>query len=342
MSAIFLKGLAGSVTLIPPIWFMRQAGRYLPEYREVRGSVAGFIELCYNPILAAEVTLQPVRRFGLDAAILFSDILLLPQAMGVDLTFIEGEGPRLNPTSPDQLSRLSVKGIDEKLNPIFNTVALVKSQLGDDKALIGFAGSPWTVACYMAEGKGGGGFPRSVKWSNDDPASFIHLLDIITQATIEYLLGQIKAGADVIQLFDSWAGLVEEKHFEEYVITPTHKIVEGVRKIHPHIPIIGFPRGVGIECAVQYAKTSGVTALSVDCETSLAKVAGQLPPNFPLQGNLSPELLLKGGQAMFDATKMILETMMGRPFIFNLGHGILPQTPPSHVAELVSFIRERK
>ncbi|MDP9195374.1 MAG: uroporphyrinogen decarboxylase [Pseudomonadota bacterium] len=336
-----LSVLGGETLSVPPVWLMRQAGRYLPEYRKIRARAGGFLNLCFNPQMAAEVTLQPVRRFGLDAAILFSDILVVPYALGQDLKFEEGEGPRLDPVrSVRALDRLSLDRIQDKLSPVYETVRLVKTGLSQDAALIGFAGAPWTVATYMVEGQGSRDFAEAKGWAWRDPAGFSRLLDLLVQATADYLCAQVDAGAEVLQIFDTWAGALPEDLFDRCVIEPTRALVQKVRQRHPHIPVIGFPKGAGVQ-AMRYAEQTGVTALGLDPAVPLSWARDTLQKRWPVQGNLDPVLLLTGGEAMDRGVDHILDTLGHGPFVFNLGHGILPPTPPEHVERLVRRVRAR-
>ncbi|MFT8244972.1 uroporphyrinogen decarboxylase [Roseomonas sp. BN140053] len=338
-----LRTLAGESVWPPPMWLMRQAGRYLPEYREVRAQAGDFIALCTNPELAAEVTLQPLRRYGFDAAILFSDILMVPWAMGQPLRFAEGEGPLLEPVrDAASIGALRVTGVAERAAPIFETVARVRALLDvqhQRSALIGFAGSPWTVACYMVEGRGGGEFAQARRLAYSDPALFGRLIRSLTDATAEYLLGQVEAGAEVLMLFDSWAGLLPPAQFRRWVIEPTAELVRRLRKRLPAgFPIIGFPRLAG-PLLVEYAQRTGVQAVGLDTAMDPRWAAANLPPNLALQGNLDPQALVSGGPALEAEARALLAALRGRPFIFNLGHGIVPPTPPEHVAALVRLVR---
>ncbi len=334
-----LEALRGMAQWPPPIWLMRQAGRYLPEYRALRARAESFIQFCLTPELAIEATLQPVRRFPLDAAILFADILLVPHALGQEVAFVANEGPRLAPVRDGAaLARLSDGSFAETLAPVMATIAGVRAALPEQVALIGFAGAPWTVATYMIEGAGGSDFEitRSLAWGA--PTFFAALLDRIVDATSAYLVAQADAGADALQLFDSWAGAVPAPLFETAVLAPTQRIVRAVRARHPEIPIIGFPRGAGSHLRA-YVEQTGVDAVGVDHMTSLADVLTALPRPLALQGNLDPVLLREGGTAMTAQTHGTLAVMREHPFIFNLGHGVLPSTPPEHVAELVEMVR---
>lgn len=336
----FLQALRGEAQAAPPIWLMRQAGRYLPEYRELRARAKDFIEFCLTPDLAIEVTLQPVRRFGMDAAILFADILLVPHALGQEVRFTDGEGPRLAPIRDTaSVERLSDLRSAEILFPVMQTIRGVRAALPGHVALIGFAGAPWTVATYMIEGQGGTDYERSRAMAWSEPQLFGALLDRITRATTDYLLAQIEGGAEALQLFDSWAGSVPAGLFETAVIAPTARIVAAVKARHPHIPIIGFPRAAGANLG-RYAAATGVDGIGIDHMTDLGWAA-RMAPDAALQGNLDPVLLLAGGKKMQCEAERIVRTMKGRPFIFNLGHGVMRQTPPEHVAQLVALVKGR-
>jgi uroporphyrinogen decarboxylase len=334
-----LEALRGVTAKRPPFWLMRQAGRYLPEYRAIRQRVAGFLDLCFNPELAAEVTLQPVRRFGMDAAILFSDILVVPYALGQEVAFREGEGPVLRPVrNREDLRQLSLTSLAERIAPVCETVRIVRRGLSGGTALIGFAGSPWTVATYMVEGGSSRDFERVKLWAFAEPDAFQSLIDLLVEATTRYLAAQIEAGAETIQLFDSWAGVLPEPHFRRWVIEPTKRIVATLRQVHPGIPIIGFPRMAGLQYR-GYMSETGVDAVSLDTTVPLSEARDVLQPLGAVQGNLDPLLLVAGGKAMEAEVRRIVEVLVGGPFIFNLGHGIVPQTPPEHVARLAEIIR---
>ncbi len=341
MNKPLLRALAGEAVWPPPVWLMRQAGRYLPEYRALRAQAGDFIALCTTPNLAAEVTLQPVRRFGMDAAILFSDILILPWALGHGLRFAEGEGPLLPPLRDRAaLERLDPARVDAAVAPILETVRRVRAGLeGTDAALIGFAGAPFTVACYMVEGHGSKDFSATRGMAYRDPELFAALIDLLTQATILYLIAQIEAGAEAIMLFDSWAGVLPPALFSAHVIAPTKKVVTALRARFPDVPMIGFPRLGGLSIGV-YARETAVQGLGLDTTVDPAIASRLVPAPVALQGNLDPLALEAGGEAMRAATRAILRAMRGRPFVFNLGHGIVPTTPPEHVAELVELVRE--
>ena len=335
-----MEPFRGNALSPPPMWLMRQAGRYLPEYRETRNKAGGFLDLCYNPALAAEVTLQPIRRFGFDAAILFSDILVVPDALGQSVRFAEGEGPRLDPIrDASGLGRLKIESTGSKFNLVAETVSRLRRDLPDETALIGFCGAPWTVATYMAEGRGSSDQAQARGWAYRDPGSFQTLIELLVAASIEYLSLQVHAGADCLQIFDTWAGSLPDDQFDLWVVRPTKQIVAGVKKRHPGIPIIGFPRGAGVS-SLWYVNETGVDGIG--CDTAM-------PPSLMsetfegedvvVQGNLDPLLLVEGGDAMLQRVDSILELMSGRRFIFNLGHGIVPETPPENVARLVERVR---
>ena len=339
VSKILLTSLEGQTLSRPPFWFMRQAGRYLPEYREIRKTVRSFLDLCYTPDLAAEVTVQPVRRFHPDAAILFSDILVIPDALGQSVTFSEGVGPQLDPVrSAGDLAGLSAVDTSTHLAPVFETVRRVKAQLPDDVALLGFAGAPWTVATYMIEGGTSRDFAQTKSWVRRDPEGFDVLLALLVDATSEYLIGQIEAGADALQLFDTWAGAVPADQFDRCVVVPTRQIIANVRAVKPEVKFIGFPRSVGPAIA-HYAAETGVDCVSIDSALSPVYAAQTLQPSYTVQGNLDPMALLVGGEAMLSSAAQIIAGLNSGPFIFNLGHGIVPQTPPEHVEALAEFIR---
>lgn len=326
-----LNTLSGEIFKTPPIWLMRQAGRYLPEYREIRKDARNFVELCLTPDLATEITLQPIRRFEFDAAILFSDILMIPHALGQDVNFVKGEGPKLG-ILPDKLNfKLS------ELDPVFETVSKVRSELSQDKTLIGFAGSPWTVACYMINGSGSKDFALAKAFAYENAEKFDALMDILVESTSAYLIAQIEAGADMVQLFDSWAGLVPEPIFERAVISPTARIVKKVKAIHPNVFITGFARGAGVYLE-KYWRGTGVDCMGID-ETVPHFLAKGLQKMVPIQGNLDNAALLAGGQALDKAVDDILESFAGQPYIFNLGHGVIKETPPEHVAQVVQRVR---
>lgn len=327
-----IKALHGEAQTTAPFWLMRQAGRYLPEYRELRKQAGSFLDLCFNPDFAAEVTLQPIRRFDMDAAIVFSDILVIPHALGQKLDFVEGEGPSLGALDIESLSYDA-----KKLEPVFETLRRVRRALPPEKTLIGFAGAPWTVACYMVDGQGDGAFNKTKSFAYKNPEAFDQLIARIVDATVPYLVGQSKAGADVVQLFDSWAGLLPEPYFTRWVIQPAQEIVQRLQQSVPGLPVIGFPRGAGA-LYKSYAADVNVHAVGIDTQTPMDWAVRECPGKC-LQGNLDPLLLLEGGKALEENTLRILRAAQGRPFIFNLGHGIIKETPPDHVAQLARIIR---
>ncbi|WP_316015162.1 uroporphyrinogen decarboxylase [Roseobacter sp. HKCCA0434] len=337
---LLLRALAGETLPTPPVWMMRQAGRYLPEYRATRAKAGSFLDLCYTPELAAEVTLQPLRRYAFDAAILFADILLVPQALGADLTFVQGEGPRLSTvTSVADLARLGpVDDIDETLSPIYETVRILRRELPADVPLIGFAGAPWTVATYMIAGRGTPDQAPARRLMYSDRATFEALLDRITDATIHYLLQQVRAGAEVIKIFDSWAGALPGTEFAKYAIAPAKRIVDALRAEHPDLPIIGFPRMAGGNYA-RFAVETGVQGLALDTSVDPAWAADHLQPRTCVQGNLDPLLLVQGGQALTDKTKETVRAFANGPHIFNLGHGITPDASPDNVHRMLEAVR---
>lgn len=321
---------------------MRQAGRYLPEYRQTRSKVAGFLELCYTPELAVEVTLQPIRRYAFDAAILFSDILVVPHALGQDVRFVEGEGPKLPPLRHmHDLSGLSAARARSGASPlgaVYDTVAGTRAALPPEVALIGFAGAPWTVACYMVEGGTSRDFHAVKRWALGDPDGFSHLIDILVEATVDHLVRQVEAGAEVVQIFDSHAGVLPDGAYERWVVAPNARIVAALRKKHPDLPVIGFPRGSGPRYEA-FVKETGVTAVSIDSGIPGAWAAERLQPLAVVQGNLDPVLLLQGGDAMRAGVERILRDLGSGPMIFNLGHGVIKETPPENVAALVATVR---
>jgi uroporphyrinogen decarboxylase len=332
-----LQVLNGERVWPPPAWLMRQAGRYLPEYKATRAQAGDFISLCLNPALATEVTLQPIRKFRFDAAILFSDILILPMALGQGLRFAEGEGPRLPPLQ--KASELKPGPAPGIYAPIIQTVANLRAALPRETALIGFAGGPATVACYMLDGEGGGEFPRTRQLAYTDPGFVRDVLDILTEATIGYLQAQVDAGADCLMLFESWAGIFPPGQFRDFVIEPNRRIVESLKAKNPGIKIIGFPRLAGLMLG-EYVRKTGVDAVSLDSVTDINRAAIACPENTVFQGNLDPLLLKLGGAAMQEGVQTLLDTVRHRPHIFNLGHGITPDVPEANVARLMEMIRK--
>jgi uroporphyrinogen decarboxylase len=322
-----------------PMWLMRQAGRYLPEYRALRAERGGFLDMAYDPEAAAEITMQPLRRFPMDGAILFSDILIVPHAIGMDLTFVAGEGPRLSPP----LSNAALEGLQpvlERLEPIWRTVARVKAALSPETTLLGFAGSPWTVATYMVAGQGSREQAEARSLAYQDAARFEAIIRRIEAVTLDYLTGQVEAGADAIQLFDSWAGSLAPAEFERWVIAPTARLVAAFRARHPDTPVIGFPKGAGGKLRA-YADETGVQAIGLDETVDPAWADRALPAGLPVQGNLDPLALIAGGEPLARAARRILDALAGRPHIFNLGHGIQQTTPIAHVEQLVELVKGR-
>jgi uroporphyrinogen decarboxylase len=333
-----LRALRGEALTPPPWWLMRQAGRYLPEYRAIRAKARDFIELCLTPALAAELTLQPVRRYRMDAAILFSDIPLVPHALGQGLTYREGEGPVLDPIEDFAgIARLKLGQIKSRLEPVFEAVQRVAAALGPETTLIGFAGSPWTVATYMVEGGASKDFRRVKSWAYRDADGFGALIDLLVEGTVDFLAGQMAAGAEVVQLFDSWAGILPESAFERWVIEPTKRIVAALKRRFPDHPIIGFPRGAGL-LYERYITETGVDGVGLDAMVPPGYARSRLQPLATVQGNLDPVLLITGGAALESAVKELCRTLSGGPFVFNLGHGVLPETPPANVAALASLL----
>ena len=323
----------------PPIWLMRQAGRYLPEYRALRAEKGGFLDLVYNPAAAAEVTIQPLRRFPLDGAILFSDILIVPYAIGQDLWFEAGEGPRLAPKMGEARLR-DLKPHMERLSPIYETVRLVKAQLSPETTFLGFAGSPWTVATYMIAGQGSREQAEARTLAYADPGKMDMILDLIATVTVDYLSGQIEAGVEAVQLFDSWAGSLAPAQFERFVIARNAWIVSELKRRHPTVPVIGFAKGAGGKLGA-YARETGVDAVGLDETVDPFWANRELPAGLPVQGNLDPLALMAGGAPMRDAALRLLDALGQRPHIFNLGHGIGQYTPIAHVEQLVELVRGR-
>lgn len=336
---LLLDCLSGKERKRPPFWFMRQAGRYLPEYREVRASLPTFLDLCYHPEKATEVTLQPIKRFDMDAAIIFSDILVIPHALGLSLQYVEKEGPLLETIAEkNDLSKLTFDRFEPVLAPVYEAVRRTRETLSKDKTLIGFAGAPWTLACYMIDGRGKTGFEKARRTLFADPEFFTALFALLEKAIIEHLLRQINAGADVVQLFDSWAGSLPFSHLEKWVIEPHNRIVDALKIRHPGTPVIGFPKSVGYGYK-HYAQKSRVQGISVDMHTSMDELAKEYPEKI-FQGNLDPLILATNKHAAGEATKKILENMGGKKFIFNLGHGMVPETPVANVEAVCRMIKE--
>jgi uroporphyrinogen decarboxylase len=335
----FLRALAGETLTPPPFWLMRQAGRYLPEYRATRTQAGSFLELCYNPTLAVEVTLQPLRRYGMDAAILFSDILVVPHALGQQVGFREGEGPALTPIrSAMDLDDLDLSGLHQRLEPVYQTVKGLSAAIPATTALIGFAGAPWTVATYMVEGGGSKDFAAAKGMMFADPELFGRLIDLLVRATGDYLIRQIDNGAEAIQIFDTWAGALPEDQFERWVIAPTRALVERIHAERPGVPVIGFPRHAGVLYR-RFVIETKVDGVSLDPSVPLAWAAETLQPHCTVQGNLDPLLVVAGGEAMDAGIDRILAALGKGPFIFNLGHGIVPPTPPENVGRLAERVK---
>ena len=340
MTKTILRALKGEVLPTPPIWMMRQAGRYLPEYRATRAQAGDFLKLCYNPELAAEVTLQPIRRYGFDAAILFADILLLPQALGADLWFETGEGPRLSTitTMAGVTALKSTDAIHDTLNPIYETLRILKRELPAETTLIGFAGAPWTVATYMIAGRGSPDQAAAHALKNNDRAAFQALMDRITDGTIEYLSAQVSAGAEVIKLFDSWAGSLKGQDFTDFAVKPATTIITALKSRHPGLPIIAFPREAG-QGYVGFAAATGADCVAIDNSVTPEWAAEHVQPGGCVQGNLSPTHMVTGGQALDDATRRVVQAFAKGPHIFNLGHGITPDADPENVARMIAVVR---
>jgi uroporphyrinogen decarboxylase len=339
MAKALLRVLAGEPLWPPPIWLMRQAGRYLPEYRALRDRAGDFLALAMNPEFASEVTLQPVRRFGMDAAILFSDILILPWALGQGLRYEAGEGPILPPIRDAAgLDALDPGPLLQRIAPVAAAVRRVRAEMPPGCTLIGFAGAPWTVACYMVEGGGARDFPETRRLAYADPVFFARLIALLTETTITYLSAQIEAGAEAVMLFDSWAGLLPPALFDRHVTGPAEAITEAIHERYPGIPVIGFPRLAGTQLG-RYALETGVEAVAMDTGAQPEIVATMVPEGVALQGNLDPLALVAGGDELAEQAEDIARALRGRPHVFNLGHGILPHTPPEHVAQLVHAVR---
>ncbi|CUK04516.1 Uroporphyrinogen decarboxylase [Shimia thalassica] len=335
-----LRALAGETLDTPPIWMMRQAGRYLPEYKATRAEAGDFLSLCYNSELAAEVTLQPIRRYGFDAAILFADILLLPQALGADLWFVTGEGPRLSTieTQADFDKLSGVDGIHETLNPVYETVRILRRELPSETTLIGFAGAPWTVATYMIAGRGTPDQGPAHKLKDENPALFDQVIDLITEGTIDYLSKQIEAGAEVVKLFDSWAGSLKGADFDKYALEPAKKIIAALKAKHPDTPIIAFPRGAG-ERYVGFAEATGADCVALDDGVTPEWAAKNVQKDGCVQGNLKSSHMVTGGEELVTETRKIVEAFGKGPHIFNLGHGITPDADPENVQLMIDTVR---
>jgi uroporphyrinogen decarboxylase len=336
-----LRALAGQTQSVPPIWMMRQAGRYLPEYRATRAQAGDFLSLCYNSELAAEVTLQPIRRYGFDAAIMFADILLIPQALGADLWFVTGEGPRLSTvTSAADLDQLRpADETDATLNPIYETLRILSRALPAETTLIGFAGAPWTVATYMIAGRGTPDQGPAHKLMTENQDVFERLIDLLTEATIDYLSKQIDAGAEVVKLFDSWAGSLKGNDFERFSLAPIRRIITALKARHPNTPVIAFPREAG-EKYLGFAKATGADCLALDNSVDPQWAAAHLQPDGCVQGNLKSSHMVSGGPALVEDTKRIVAAFRNGPHIFNLGHGITPQADPDNVQRMIDAVRD--
>ncbi|MBM7069476.1 uroporphyrinogen decarboxylase [Actibacterium sp. 188UL27-1] len=335
-----LRALAGEILPTPPIWMMRQAGRYLPEYRATRAQAGDFLSLCYTPDLAAEVTLQPIRRYGFDAAILFADILLIPQALGADLWFVTGEGPRLS-TIQSAGDFAKLKGgadIHDHLGPIYETVRILAQELPKETALIGFAGAPWTVATYMIAGQGTPDQAPAHTLMTEHPDVFDALIDLLTEATIEYLSAQITAGAETVKLFDSWAGSLKGDAFTRHALAPAKRIIGELKSRHPDVPIIAFPREAG-DGYIGFARATGADCVAIDNSVSATWAAKHVQSDGCVQGNLASSHMVTGGQALVDETRAIVQAFQGGPHIFNLGHGITPDADPDNVALMIETVR---
>jgi uroporphyrinogen decarboxylase len=333
-----MRVLNGECLPTPPIWMMRQAGRYLPEYREVRKQAGGFLDLCYNPKLATEVTLQPIRRFGFDAAILFSDILVVPDALKVGVRFEEGRGPILQTVNAGQIAQLKPEGAVNHLAPVLETVSRLREELPAETTLLGFCGAPWTVATYMIAGHGTPDQAPARQFALNDPESFQVLMNVLVEVSVDYLIGQIDAGADAVQIFDSWASVLDEDQFEKWCIAPVKALVEQVRAARPGVKIIGFPKGIGAFYRGYGART-GIDMIGLDWTMPMA-FAREIQSELPIQGNLDPKRLIAGGKALDHGIDAILENLAQGPFVFNLGHGITPETPIAHVEQMVARVRQ--
>lgn len=340
MTKTILRALSGEVLPTPPIWMMRQAGRYLPEYRATRAKAGDFLSLCYTPELAAEVTLQPIRRYGFDAAILFADILLICQALGADLWFETGEGPRLSTvtTESDFAALKPVSAIHETLSPVYETVRILSRELPHETTLIGFAGAPWTVATYMIAGRGTPDQGPAHALKAGDRALFARLIDLITEATVEYLSMQVQAGAEVIKLFDSWAGSLKGADFTDFAVKPAQRIIAALKARHPGLPVIAFPREAG-QGYVGFARATGADCVALDNSVSAEWAAEEVQRDGCVQGNLAPHHMVTGGPAMDAEIRRIVAAFGKGPHIFNLGHGITPDANPDHVARMIEVVR---
>ena len=340
MTKTILAALAGKTQPVPPIWMMRQAGRYLPEYRATREKAGDFLSLCYTPDLAAEVTLQPIRRYGFDAAILFADILLLPQALGADLWFVTGEGPRLSTvTTPGELAALKPReAIHETLAPVYETVRILARELPKETTLIGFAGAPWTVATYMVAGRGTPDQGPAHALKATDRATFQGLIDLLTEATVDYLSAQVEAGVEVVKLFDSWAGSLKGQDFDDFALRPAKRIIAALKDRHPGLPVIAFPREAG-ERYTGFARATGADCVALDNSVGADWAAANVQKDGCVQGNLDPALLVTGGERLVAETRRIVRAFSGGAHIFNLGHGITPDAEPGNVQRMIDAVR---
>jgi len=337
---VVLDVLRGETVFPPPVWMMRQAGRYLPEYRDIRKQAGSFLDLCYNPELAVEVTLQPIRRFGFDASILFSDILVVPHALGRDLRFEEGRGPLMTPIDAAEIDRLDGEKFHVNLSPVYETVRRLRAELPDETTLLGFCGAPWTVASYMIAGHGTPDQAPARLFAYRHPAAMRQLLAILADWSAAYLIRQIEAGADAVQIFDSWSGVLDEEGFAAFCVEPVARIVKQVRAAHPSVPVIAFPKGAGSRYD-GYRAATGAAAVGLDWTVPLSQ-ARRLQTDGAVQGNLDPQRLVAGGKALSDGVALILSALGGGPLVFNLGHGITPDTPIAHVEAMVSQIRNSR
>lgn len=332
-----MRALKGETLSPPPIWMMRQAGRYLPEYRAKRLEAGSFLDLCYSHDFAVEVTLQPIRRYGFDASILFSDILVVPHALGRDLRFEEGRGPLMTPIQENEIGGLTTTGFHDRLAPVYETVGRLREELPQETTLLGFCGAPWTVATYMIAGKGTPDQAPARLFSYRHPGAFEKLIDLLADVSADYLIRQIEAGADAVQIFDSWSGVLDEASFAAYCEKPVRKMVERIKRKHPGVPVIGFPKGAGSRYE-HYRENTGVDVLALDWSVPLS-TAAKLQKQGAVQGNLDPMRLVAGGKALEEGIDRILEALSAGPFIFNLGHGVTPETPVDHVAAMVARVR---
>ncbi|KJS07782.1 MAG: uroporphyrinogen decarboxylase [Hoeflea sp. BRH_c9] len=332
-----MRVLAGETVFPPPVWLMRQAGRYLPEYRETRSRAKGFLDLCYTPDLAVEVTLQPIRRFGFDAAILFSDILVIPDALDRNVRFVEGTGPLMDPISADAIASLDASGMHAHLASVYETVRRLRSELPSETTLLGFCGAPWTVATYMIAGRGTPDQAPARLFAMQHPEAFMKLLDLLAEISADYLIAQIDAGADAVQIFDSWAGVLGERDFSRFAIGPVKRMVETIRKERPGVPIIGFAKGAGAMLN-SYRSSTGVDCVGLDWTVPSAQ-AREIQKEGAVQGNLDPLLMVAGGAALDQGVDEVLETLGHGPLVFNLGHGITPQADPENVTRLLNRVR---